>query len=215
MRTTCIFFLNCRNTNRSADHVGVAAMTARRSLSQASWPSNARWGLRRSGRSRAPASQRVRDLSGFDFAAQPSLDPKQVRELAGARWIANGESVLLLGATRVGTTHLAVALGREAILVRHSVQFVAAPRSWRSSPRATAKAGSRSGSHTMPSQTSSVICPLRPMLRTSSSSWSVAAGDSNAAFRNPSLLQQLRRRYPDPNPHSSAKSGQVRCAWVV
>ena len=27
----------------------------------------------------------VRDLSGFDFAAQPSIDPKQVRELAGAR----------------------------------------------------------------------------------------------------------------------------------
>ena len=27
----------------------------------------------------------VRDLAGFDFAAQPSIDPKQVRELAGAR----------------------------------------------------------------------------------------------------------------------------------
>ena len=39
----------------------------------------------------------VRDLSGFDFAAQPSLDPKQVRELASVRWIANGENVLLLG----------------------------------------------------------------------------------------------------------------------
>ncbi|UPK26545.1 ATP-binding protein [Bradyrhizobium sp. 195] len=39
----------------------------------------------------------VRDLSGFDFSAQPSLDPKQIRELASARWIANGENVLLLG----------------------------------------------------------------------------------------------------------------------
>jgi DNA replication protein DnaC len=28
----------------------------------------------------------VRDLVGFDLAAQPSIDPKQVRELAGARW---------------------------------------------------------------------------------------------------------------------------------
>src|ERR1700756_5515409 len=37
------------------------------------------------------------DLSGFDFSAQPSLDPKQVRELGGARWIANVENVLLLG----------------------------------------------------------------------------------------------------------------------
>jgi hypothetical protein len=44
----------------------------------------------------------VRDLSGFDFSAQPSLDPKQVRELGGARWIANGENVLLLGPLGVG-----------------------------------------------------------------------------------------------------------------
>jgi DNA replication protein DnaC len=42
----------------------------------------------------------VRDLSSFDFAAQPSLDPKQVRELAGARWIANGENVLPLAWAR-------------------------------------------------------------------------------------------------------------------
>ena len=45
----------------------------------------------------------VRDLSGFDFSAQPSIDPKQVRELAGARWIANGENVLLLGPPESGS----------------------------------------------------------------------------------------------------------------
>src|SRR5271157_1028153 len=38
----------------------------------------------------------VRELAGFDFAAQPSVDAKQIRDLAAGRWIANGENVLLL-----------------------------------------------------------------------------------------------------------------------
>ena len=39
----------------------------------------------------------VRDLAGFDFKAQPSLDPKQIRDLSSGRFIANGETLLLLG----------------------------------------------------------------------------------------------------------------------
>jgi hypothetical protein len=31
----------------------------------------------------------VRDLDGFDFAAQPSIDKKQIRELTAGRFIAN------------------------------------------------------------------------------------------------------------------------------
>ena len=42
----------------------------------------------------------MKELSGFDFEAQPSIDPKQIRDLAASRWIANGESVLLLGPRR-------------------------------------------------------------------------------------------------------------------
>jgi DNA replication protein DnaC len=68
----------------------------------------------------------LRELSNFDFAAQPSIDPKQIRDLAAGRWVAIGENVLLLGPPGVGKTHLAIALGREAILAGYAVQFVTA-----------------------------------------------------------------------------------------
>jgi DNA replication protein DnaC len=35
----------------------------------------------------------VRDLAGFDLRLSPSIDPNQVREIAAARWIVNGENV--------------------------------------------------------------------------------------------------------------------------
>jgi DNA replication protein DnaC len=69
----------------------------------------------------------ARELDSFDFAAQPSLDPHQIRELAAGRWIAHGDALLLLGPPGVGKSHLAIALGREAIRQSYSVLFVAAP----------------------------------------------------------------------------------------
>src|SRR5882724_4827456 len=69
----------------------------------------------------------LRDLEAFDFAAQPSLDKGQIRELTAGRWIAHGETLLLLGPPGVGKTHLAIGLGRAAIGEGYSVLFAAAP----------------------------------------------------------------------------------------
>jgi DNA replication protein DnaC len=68
----------------------------------------------------------VRTVEDFDFAAQPSVEAKQVRELATSRWVGNGDTLLLLGPPGVGKTHLAVALGREAIQRGYSTRFVPA-----------------------------------------------------------------------------------------
>lgn len=68
----------------------------------------------------------VRELDGFDFEAQPSLDQGQISELPTCRWIAHGDTVLFLGPPGTGMTHLAVSLGREAIWQNYNVQFVTA-----------------------------------------------------------------------------------------
>jgi DNA replication protein DnaC len=66
----------------------------------------------------------IKTLDQFDFAFQPSINERQVRELANLRFIANGENVLLLGPPGVGKTHLAIALGMVAISHAISVYFL-------------------------------------------------------------------------------------------
>jgi len=58
-------------------------------------------------------------FEGFDFTANPKLPTATLRDLAALRWLAHGESVILYGPVGVGKTHIAQALGHQA--VRHGV----------------------------------------------------------------------------------------------
>jgi DNA replication protein DnaC len=65
-------------------------------------------------------------LAQFDHDAQPSLDPRMIDELATLRFIAEKANVLLIGPPGVGKTHLAVALGHQAIEAGYRVYYTTA-----------------------------------------------------------------------------------------
>jgi len=68
----------------------------------------------------------VKTLETFDFAYQPSLDKKQLHQLATCHFIEHGENLVILGPPGVGKTHLAVALGLKAITQGDRVLFTTA-----------------------------------------------------------------------------------------
>jgi DNA replication protein DnaC len=65
-------------------------------------------------------------LADFDFSAQPSMDERQIRDLATLRFVAEGGNVVFLGPPGVGKTHLAVALAVHAISQGVGCYFIAA-----------------------------------------------------------------------------------------
>jgi DNA replication protein DnaC len=68
----------------------------------------------------------LKRLADFDFAAQPSIDPRLVDELATGRFIEEGRNVILLGPPGVGKTHIAIALGVRAAELGKRVYFTSA-----------------------------------------------------------------------------------------
>lgn len=62
-------------------------------------------------------------LEGFDFAFQPSVPERLVRELAELGFLRTATNVLFLGPPGVGKTHLASALATKALDAGHSVVF--------------------------------------------------------------------------------------------
>ncbi|MET7435154.1 MULTISPECIES: IS21-like element helper ATPase IstB [Streptomyces] len=67
-------------------------------------------------------------LEGFAFAASPKLPAAQIRDLSALRWLHSGESVILFGPVGVGKTHVAQALGHQAVRQGANVRFTKTSR---------------------------------------------------------------------------------------
>lgn len=65
----------------------------------------------------------IKTLAGFDFTFQPSLDRERILALAGLGFVHRCEAVHLLGPPGTGKSHLATALGVEAVKAGRSVYF--------------------------------------------------------------------------------------------
>ena len=66
----------------------------------------------------------VKTLEQFDFAFQPSIERKVVRELATLGFVDRAENVVVLGPPGVGKTHLAIALAVKAAHAGHRILFL-------------------------------------------------------------------------------------------
>jgi DNA replication protein DnaC len=65
----------------------------------------------------------TKTLDEFDFRQQPSVNKPLVLELAKGQYLDAAENVLLIGASGVGKTHLAIALGLAACAQGRKVRF--------------------------------------------------------------------------------------------
>lgn len=65
----------------------------------------------------------IKSLQTFDFAFQPSLDRNRILALSSLDFVRRGDVVHLLGPPGTGKTHLAIALGVEAVKAGKSVYF--------------------------------------------------------------------------------------------
>ena len=63
-------------------------------------------------------------LEAFDFSFQPSIDKRQIDELATMRFVENAENIVFLGPPGVGKTHLANGIGMIAAKNRYSTYYI-------------------------------------------------------------------------------------------
>lgn len=65
-----------------------------------------------------------KSMDAYDFKYQPELDKKLINELASCRFIDQNKNVVLMGKPGVGKTHIANAIGLEAVKQGYKVIFI-------------------------------------------------------------------------------------------
>ncbi|HMO86740.1 MAG TPA: IS21-like element helper ATPase IstB [Lacipirellulaceae bacterium] len=75
-------------------------------------------------RTKAADFRALKSLEDFDWQFNPSINRKQIFELATGNYLREGKDILFLGPPGVGKTHLAIALGVKAVEAGYSVLFL-------------------------------------------------------------------------------------------
>ena len=73
----------------------------------------------------------IKTLEEFDFGFNPNIKRRRIYDLATCRFLENKENICLCGPVGVGKSHIALALGHEAVRRGHDVRYIQAPRLFR------------------------------------------------------------------------------------
>ena len=70
----------------------------------------------------------LKTLEEFDFKFNPAIDRRRIYDLGTCHFLENKDNICLCGPVGVGKSHIALALGHEAVRRGFEVRYIQAPR---------------------------------------------------------------------------------------